>query len=155
MPPCQPPTPTPEATASNKPVTPVTIINKILKPGQPIPKDKLLPNGFFVIEHSATGRLVATAMATHNPTELHPFGAELGWVAGDASHKGKGLGTAVCAAVTRRLIAAGYTDIRLQTDDWRLPAIMVYLRLGYEPMLYCDGMAQRWRAVKEQLGWKE
>lgn len=42
------PKPEAVATASQKPVTPVTIINKILKPGQPIPKDKLLPNGLEI-----------------------------------------------------------------------------------------------------------
>lgn len=118
-------------------------------------KLKLLPGGFFIVEHEAGGQLVATAVATHCPTDLHPCGAELGWVAADPAHAGKGLGMAVCAAVTRRLISAGYTDIRLQTDDWRLPALKVYLKLGYKPMLYCDGMAERWRAIKRQLGWRE
>ena len=29
--------------------------------------DKCLPDGFYVIEHNASGRLVATAMANHQP----------------------------------------------------------------------------------------
>jgi predicted dehydrogenase/RimJ/RimL family protein N-acetyltransferase len=113
----------------------------------------LLPDGFFVIEHKASGRLVATAQAAHRPTGLHPFGGELGWVAGDPAHKGKGLGTAVCAAVTARLIGAGYKEIYLSTDDWRLPAIKVYLKLGYVPMLYAEDMKARWQAVCGKLGW--
>jgi predicted dehydrogenase/GNAT superfamily N-acetyltransferase len=117
-------------------------------------RDKLLCDGLFVVEHKPSGELVATAMATHSPTDLHPFGGELGWVAADPDHKGKGLGLAVCAAATRRLIAAGYQDIRLQTDDWRLPALKVYLKLGYDPMLYCDGMGERWRAILQKLGWE-
>ena len=117
-------------------------------------KRMLLPGGFFVIEHMASGRLAATAMALHSPAELHPFGAELGWVAADPEHSGRGLGAAVCAAATARLIAAGYGDIRLQTDDWRLAAIKVYLKLGYEPLLYRDDMVPRWQAVKESLGRK-
>jgi mycothiol synthase len=113
----------------------------------------LLPDGFFVIEHKASHKLVATTVAGHRHTALHPFGGELGWVAGDPKHKGKGLGTAVCAAVTARFIQAGYKEIYLSTDDWRLPAIMVYLRLGYEPMLYADDMKGRWKAVCKKLGW--
>ncbi len=114
---------------------------------------KILPDGFFVIEHRASAKIVATAMATHNATEQHPFGGELGWVAGDPAHAGKGLGLAVCAAVTARFLRAGYRNIYLRTDDWRLAAIKTYLKLGYEPLLYCDGMVQRWQAVYQQLHW--
>jgi predicted dehydrogenase/RimJ/RimL family protein N-acetyltransferase len=114
----------------------------------------ILPGGFFVVIHHATGRLVATALANHRPAPEHPHGGELGWVAADPDHKGRGLGLAVCAAATARLLSAGYTDIRLLTDDFRLPAIKVYLRLGYEPLLYRDGMAERWQKVYEALRWE-
>jgi mycothiol synthase len=113
----------------------------------------LLPDGFFVIEHTASGRLAATAQAGHRYTELHPYGGELGWVAGDPEHKGKGLGKAVCAAATARLIGAGFREVYLSTDDWRLPAIKVYLKLGYEPLFYRDDMKARWQAVYAKLGW--
>jgi len=36
------------AKASKKPVNPITIINRELKPGQPIAKDKLVPNGLEI-----------------------------------------------------------------------------------------------------------
>jgi mycothiol synthase len=113
----------------------------------------ILPDGLFVIEHISSGQLVATAMATHNPCPQHPYGGELGWVAGSAEHKGHGLGRAVCAAVLRRYIQAGYRRIYLSTDDWRLPAIKVYLTLGLQPFLYHDGMTERWQAVCAQLNW--
>ncbi len=112
-----------------------------------------LPDGFFLIVHRDTGRLVATAVSQHSPSELHPYGGQLGWVAGDPEHKGKGLGLAVCAAATARFIRAGYRDIYLRTDDFRLPAVKTYLKLGYEPLLFCEGMAERWRAVCEKLRW--
>jgi len=113
----------------------------------------VLPNGFFLIEHPESGAIVATAMAQHNPSELHPYGAELGWVAADPKHAGKGLGMAVCAAVTRRLLQAGYRRIYLKTDDFRLPAIKTYLKLGYQPLLHAEGMLERWQAVCAKLGW--
>jgi predicted dehydrogenase/GNAT superfamily N-acetyltransferase len=115
---------------------------------------KIIPHGFFVIEHIPTGRLVATAMATHHPRDGHPYGGELGWVAGDPEHAGKGLGLATCAAVTALYIRRGYRDIYLCTDDWRLPAIKTYLKLGYEPELYMPDMAERWRIVRETLSRK-
>lgn len=113
----------------------------------------ILPEGWFMAVHRATGKIVATAMATHNPIAFHPFGGELGWVAGDPEHRGKGLGWTVCAAVTRRLLAAGYTNIYLRTDDERLPALKTYLKLGYEPFLFAPDMLGRWEAICAQLHW--
>jgi len=112
-----------------------------------------LPEGFFVIEHKATGKLVATAHATHGPSELHPQGGELDFVA-DPAHKGHGLGLAVCSAVVRLLQDRGYEHIYLTTDDWRLPAISIYLRMGFEPLMYQDGMAERWAAVRSKMSQK-
>jgi mycothiol synthase len=103
------------------------------------------------VEHRPGKTVVATALATHSPTELHPFGAQLGWVAADPEHKGRKLGTVVSAAATARMLQAGYRRIYLQTDDFRLPAIKVYLDLGYEPLLYCEGMAERWQDVEAAL----
>lgn len=113
---------------------------------------KILPKGFFVIEERASGLLVATAMATHNPEPRHPFGGELGWVAGHPAHARRGLGRAVCAAVVRRYLRIGYDRIYLKTDDWRLAALKVYLSLGFEPLLYLAEMAGRWDAVCRALG---
>lgn len=114
---------------------------------------KILPDGWFMIVHQASSEIVATAMAKHNPQDLHPFGGELGWVAGHPEHARKGLGMAVCSAVVRRLINGGYRHLYLKTDDWRLPAIMIYLRLGWTPFLHLPDMAERWCAVCEQLNW--
>jgi mycothiol synthase len=114
---------------------------------------KQLPHGFWVVEHVATGALVATAMATRNPKPLHPDGGELGWVAGDARHAGHGLGVAVCAAVMRSFHEANVARVYLLTDDWRLPAIKVYLKLGWAPFLFAPDMEERWKVVCEQLKW--
>jgi len=114
---------------------------------------RVLPEGFFVVEHEPSGRLVATTMATHNPIPgVHPYGGELGWVAGDPAHAGKGLGYATCAAVTARYLRGGYQRVYLRTDDWRLPAIKTYLKLGYRPLLHTPDMEERWRAVCQKLG---
>jgi predicted dehydrogenase/GNAT superfamily N-acetyltransferase len=113
----------------------------------------VIPDGLFVVEHRASGKIVASAMATHNPSELHPRGAELGWVAADPEHRGKGLGLVVCAAAVRRMLSAGYARIFLLTDDFRLPAIKTYLKLGFRPLLFTERMEERWRAVCAELGW--
>jgi mycothiol synthase len=113
---------------------------------------KCLPDGFFVIHANGRDTLVATAMAIRNPIDLHRAGGELGWVAADPEHRGRGLGLCVCAAVTSRFLDAGYTDLYLRTDDFRLPAIRTYLKLGWIPFLFAPDMEERWRAVCRQLG---
>ena len=60
---------------------------------------------------------------------------------------------AVCAAVVDRLLRAGYYNMRLNTDDWRLPAIHIYLKLGFVPFLRLPDMSDRWRAVCQQVDW--
>lgn len=111
----------------------------------------VLPGGLFVVEHVATGDLVATAMANHSPNEQHPNAGVLDWVATDPAHQGIGLGKAVVTAVTRLLIQRGYGRIYLLTDDWRLPAIATYLSLGWKPYIYKDEMQTRWDAVQKAL----
>jgi len=114
--------------------------------------DTVHANGLFFVIHDATQTLVATAAAQNKARQFHPAGGELGWVAADPQHRGKGLGYAVCAAATRRLIEAGHPTLYLLTDDFRLPAIRVYLRLGWIPFLYTAEMEERWRAVCFGLG---
>jgi mycothiol synthase len=53
------------------------------------------------------------------------------------------------------MLRAGYRRIYLLTDDFRLPAIKTYLRLGFVPFLFEEGMEQRWREVLRRLEWPE
>lgn len=110
---------------------------------------KSLPGGIFFVEHARSKTIVATAAALHNPTDEHPFGGELGWVAVDPEHRGKGLGYAPCAAATKKFIDCGYKDVRLLTDDFRLPAIKIYLKLGWEPCYFRPDISYRWSEVYE------
>lgn len=114
---------------------------------------RVLPDGFFVVEAPEGGSIVATAMANHNPSDLHPFGGELGWVAADPAHTGRGLGMAVCSAALNRHLDAGYRRIYLKTDDFRLPAIKTYLKLGYQPFLFTPDMPARWKRLCRELSW--
>lgn len=115
--------------------------------------ERILPESWFMAIHEDSDLIVATAMGIHSHADLHPFGGELGWVAADSAHTGHGLGMAVCAAVTARLIQVGYRNIHLNTDHWRLPALKTYLKLGYIPFLFTPEMPGRWQAICEQLQW--
>ena len=114
---------------------------------------KILPEGWFLVVHQESGEVVATAMANHNPNERHPFAGELGWVAAHPAHAGKGLGMAVCGAVVNRLRRGGYSRIYLNTDDFRLPALKTYLKLGWQPFIFVPDMEQRWREIYTKLNW--
>ncbi len=114
---------------------------------------KILPQGWFFVFHKKTGIMTATAMSTHNPRPGFFFGGELSWVGGDPEHGGKGLGLAVCAAVVNRYLKIGYQNIYLLTDDHRLPAIKVYLKLGFLPNLVNSEMEERWKTVCQKLNW--
>lgn len=114
---------------------------------------RIPPESWFILIDEASGQLAATAMGLQDHSSLHPFGSELGWVAADPEHAGQGLGGVVCAAVTARLINAGYRDIHLFTEDWRLPALKTYFKLGFVSFLFTDEMPARWRAICTQLQW--
>jgi mycothiol synthase len=112
----------------------------------------MLADGLFFAVHDATGGLAATTAAQNMPTERYPDGAELGWVGADPAHRGQGLGTLVCAAATNRLLRSPHPILYLQTDDFRLPAIHVYLKLGWVPFLYTPEVVGVWRTVCRGLG---
>lgn len=112
-----------------------------------------LPNGWFLVEEARTGALAATAMANHRPAPYHPFGAELGWVAAHPAHRGRKLGWSVCAAAINRLLQAGYENIYLKTDDFRAPAILTYLRMGFIPFIHSAGVVARWQSICTVLDW--
>jgi mycothiol synthase len=114
----------------------------------------ILPNGFFVVEHNATGVLVAGCMAAHHPTIRHHRAGTLGWLAVDPKHRGRGLGGAVSSAVTARLLEVGYQRLYLETQDIRLAAIKIYLKLGWVPLLYKEDMCERWKIIFEKLSLK-
>ncbi|MBN1675568.1 MAG: GNAT family N-acetyltransferase [Kiritimatiellae bacterium] len=112
---------------------------------------RAVPGGLFLVVHRKTRQIVAACAAEHSPRDGHPDAGELGWVAVHPAHRGKGLGLLVCAAALRRLLDIGYGDVHLLTDDFRLPAIKTYLKLGFVPCLYAAGMTKRWKEVCTRL----
>jgi mycothiol synthase len=111
----------------------------------------ILPEGFFVVECVRSRQIVAACFASHHPSIRHFRGGNLGWLAVDPSHRGKGLGCLVATEVTRRLTEAGYKNIYLETHDHRLSAIKIYLTMGWKPLLYCEGMWERWNEIHKKL----
>lgn len=111
-----------------------------------------LAGGFLVVEHADSGQLVAScvAFAPESP-ERHPHDGSLGWLVTDPAHARRGLATALAASVTNRLVDEGYAHPWLGTEDDRLMAIAIYLRLGWQPDLYAPDMESRWRSIAARL----
>ncbi len=113
---------------------------------------KMLPGGFFVVEHMPTGTVVAASTAASYPKVQHSDGHSLQWVVAHSVHLGTGSGRATAAAATQVLADSAPTYSYLSTDDFRLPAISIYLKLGWKPLMFQDDQATRWSVVFEKLG---
>jgi mycothiol synthase len=72
-----------------------------------------------------------------------------------SKHRGRGLGRALVLSVLHRFRELGLQRAVLQTDDFRLAAISVYLHLGFRPKLVHDSHQARWRDVYDKLGLEE
>ena len=103
--------------------------------------------GTFIVMFA--GEPVATAcVVVPTPAEKRP---EMGWVSASPEHQGKGLGFQVSVAALHFMKQLGYLETFLHTDDFRLPAIKTYLKLGFEPQIIHDSHPGRWKAVLERL----
>lgn len=107
------------------------------------------PEGLFFAEKD--GQLFGTACAVYRDG----VPADMGYVhmvAVDPMHQGNGLGRALTVAVLHRLRERGFKRAVLETDDWRLPAIRLYLSLGFKPVFRHESHEPRWREINEKLG---
>ncbi len=107
------------------------------------------PEDMFFAQRGA--EVVGTACAhrgAHTPEGV----GYVHMVAVDPAHRGKGLGRALVVAVLRRFRELGYRAATLQTDDFRLSAIGLYLDLGFRPAMTDESHPARWEAVLAQLG---
>ena len=114
-------------------------------------RSKVLKDALFVVEEKATGRLCASAAAEKTDMPERPELGVLGWVMTHPDYNGKRLGRSVSIAVMHRLYQEGYRTYSLLTDDFRVPAVSTYIKLGWQPWLYLEDMEGRWRKLAEIL----
>ena len=98
----------------------------------------------------ADGKPVATATAWRDDND-ETLG-RVHMVASDPAFRGKGLGCQVTSAVLHQMRKEGRVYADLTTDDFRLPAIKTYLKLGFEPVITHESHLGRWKKVYENLG---
>ena len=102
---------------------------------------------FFAVKGE---EVVGTACAFHeekNPPER----GTVHMVCVHPDHRGAGLGYWLSLAVLHRLRERGFESVQLLTDDARLPAIHIYLKLGFRSLLSHESFPARWEAVMKTL----
>ncbi|WP_395146492.1 GNAT family N-acetyltransferase [Armatimonas sp.] len=100
----------------------------------------------LVLIEEATGVFAATASARLQ-SERFPGAGYLHWVGAHQSFRGKGLGRLITLAALHKFREMGCTSAVLETQDFRVPALHTYLRLGFEPEHYDDTHTPRWEAI--------
>lgn len=93
--------------------------------------------------------LLATASSAHH--KLYPGWGYVHYVAAHPASGIKGLGYQATLATLHEFKAWGLEKSVLETDDFRLPAIVTYLKLGYRPYMNHESHEARWEALKPQL----
>jgi len=112
----------------------------------------VLSSGLMAQFFAVAGAKLAACAGVHD-TQLDGMGYwEIGWVAAHPEHRGRGLGQQVTAAAVGAALALPPRQIILRTDDFRLPALKVYLRLGFTPLYDHPSYAERWRLIMARLG---
>lgn len=61
--------------------------------------------------------------------------------------RGMGVGNFMATYAIYVLKKKGMKSAYLTTDDWRIPAIKTYLKMGLEPDIFDQEMKERWEAV--------
>ena len=103
-------------------------------------------SNIYFICRKEDGMVCGTATAKIGP------GSSLHMVGMDEPFMGLGLSAPVCAAAVDRMTREGISRIKLLTDEFRIPAIRTYLKLGFRPWYFMDDMPGRWRGVFDDMG---
>lgn len=98
-------------------------------------------------------QIVALSMAWHEPA-LWPSSGFVYWVAVLPEHRNLGLGTFVLNRVLQHFASEGLRDAVTYTEEFRLPAIRMYLSSGFVPLITDTARDERkrWQRVSDALG---
>jgi len=117
--------------------------------GTYFPFDFLIKAGSYNPEHvlylAYNGRAVATITVVEN--QNYPGEGWYRMLGVRSDFKGMGAGRLIALAALYALRERGYKTVLLSTDDHRIPAIGLYLSLGFKPVYSHESHAGRWEKV--------
>lgn len=93
----------------------------------------------------------ATATAWYGDGELSDQG-RLHWVSVDAAHQRRGLSWPLVSLTMERMRQLGHESAYLTTQTCSWPAIKVYSRFGFAPLVREEKELEGWRIVSEKTG---
>jgi len=93
-----------------------------------------------------TGQVIGTGTAWFNDNFEGARWGRVHWVAIVPEFQGQGLGKCLLSAVCRQLRELGHERAYLSTSTARVPAIRLYWKFGFEPMI---------RNAEEEALWRE
>ena len=101
---------------------------------------------FFILENDKAVA-TTTVICNYEKKEGH-----IHMVACHEYARGKGYGTLLNRIAEFTLKSEGMKTAHLTTDDWRIPAIKSYLRIGFTPDLSTEDFKTRWANIYKQIG---
>lgn len=69
----------------------------------------------------------------------------------DRKYQGQGLGRVITLLVLRRLKERGFHSVMAATEDFRIPALSLYLSLGFKPLYRHRSDEKRWKRVMQKM----
>jgi len=106
-----------------------------------------------VILTAKDGQPVALSLAWEE-CRLWPRSGQVYWVAVLENHRRQGLGRFVLTRALQYFVAHGYRNAVVVTEDFRIPAISLYLDLGFLPLITgtVSDEEERWLRAFSRMG---
>jgi GNAT superfamily N-acetyltransferase len=96
---------------------------------------------------TATGEVIGTGTAWFNNNFAGTRWGRVHWMAVLPEYQGWGLGKALLSAICNRLRELGHQRAYLTTSTARVPAIRLYLKFGFEPLIRNAEDENLWREI--------
>ena len=97
------------------------------------------------------GEVIGTATAWFNDAFEATRWGRVHWLAIMPEHQGRGLAKPLMTTICRRLRELGHDRAYLSTSSVRIPAINLYLRFGFAPMIRDAEEETVWRELRSRL----
>lgn len=112
--------------------------------------DMRVPDDGFFLAISPGGDMAACICIQYGQHD--PDSATVHEVFTDEKYRGLGLGRVLMTKLMNHAAEKGFPELWLTTDDWRIPAIKLYIHLGFLPVLSEPDLRMRWQALLDEIG---